>query len=129
MLVGLFWWIHLASGHRCVLCLVYCRAATNSKFCTQVLSHHYCTLKRVLFLGDKYNKMCHFPLKINRNLPSLCHFYQESEWFLKGHYMSVKEYSFVHFVLKSFTNLIFNEYFNSPNLLQTIYSICLIVKL
>ena len=30
--------------------------------------------------------------------PSLCHFYQE--WFIKGHYLSIREYSFVHFVLQ-----------------------------
>ena len=69
----------------------------SSKFCTRVLSALLYSKMSTLF-SDEYNKMCHFPLKINRNLPSLCHIYQE--WFLKGHYLSVKEYMFVHFVLQ-----------------------------
>ena len=69
--------------------MVVAKAATSSKFCTQVLSPLLYSKTSTFFFSDKYNKMCNFPLKINRNLPSLCHFYQE--WFIKGHCLSVKE--------------------------------------
>ena len=54
-------------------------------------------LKQVLSLAINTTKSAVFLIKIYRNLPRLCQFYRKC--FEKGHYFSLKEYSFLNFVI------------------------------